>query len=133
MDPINLLDNKSFLFTFWKPLLGYSYIVIILFDFIIAPILMPELYHILGYPPSIWIPLTTSYGGVLHLSVAGILGATAWTHGMADVEAMRNMPDYSNIPTDQPQNGGVNIQVNQQPLKHRHADIDIPPENEIKN
>lgn len=65
----------------WRPLMGWTYITICIFDFIVAPILNYVFFGKLGLDFVSWKPLTMSDGGVFHISMGAILGVTAWQRG----------------------------------------------------
>ena len=67
---------------YWKTAVAWTYIVICLFDFVIASILVMLLsYHSKGaIPYAQWTPLTLQGGGLFHVAIGAILGVAAWTH-----------------------------------------------------
>lgn len=90
------IDKQTeWLRTNWKPLAAYTYIAICLFDFILAPILTAFMSAYLHIPYVPWLPLTLQGGAMFHLSFGAILGASAYTNGLAQLEAVKNLPDYS--------------------------------------
>lgn len=66
----------------WRPAMAWSYMIICLFDFIIAPILW-SLFMAAnkGNVTEAWSPLTLQGAGLFHLSMGAILGVTAWSRG----------------------------------------------------
>ena len=62
----------------WRPAMAWSYMIICLFDFIIAPsgIAFLITFHSSSIPP--WQSLTLSNGGIMHLAFGAILGVSAW-------------------------------------------------------
>lgn len=66
----------------WRPLLAYNYALIILWDFFIAPILMPFIYHYLNIAYVPWQPLTLQSGGLFHIAMCSVLGVSAWGRTM---------------------------------------------------
>ena len=88
----------------WRPALAWAYVAIVVFDFVIAPLIMmaffgqaqsstmlpvgltaAEYIEILkALPPAIyhaWSPLTLQAGGFFHIAMGGILGIGSWTRG----------------------------------------------------
>lgn len=64
----------------WRPACGWMYIVVCLFDFMIAPILWSLLQSIShGAVNSQWQPLTLQGAGLFHVAMGAVLGITA--HG----------------------------------------------------
>lgn len=83
-------NNKSsehWMKAYWRPAMGWLYMAICAFDFIVGPVLsltMPAVLAGIGvdsvnYTP--WESLTLSNGGLIHLAFGAILGVTAWTRG----------------------------------------------------
>jgi hypothetical protein len=64
----------------WRPAMGWLYMAICGFDFIIAPVasmIMPFLpWAHLAY--TAWMPITLQSGGLIHLAFGSVLGITAW-------------------------------------------------------
>jgi amino acid transporter len=82
--------------TYWHFIFIYAYTAICLFDFLFAPIAMIIIDGILKLPITPWQPITPSY---FHLAAGGIISAIAYTKGQAEVENVKNQPDFSNVPT----------------------------------
>ena len=95
----------------WRPLCGITYIVICLFDFLVAPAwyayvhssydifrvfdvasrinngnLSLEVVRILQHR---WEPVTLGGAGTFHMAFGAILGVAAWTRGAEKVEVVR--------------------------------------------
>lgn len=102
------MKKTSWIANNWRPLSAMVYLLINLFDFVLAPVwyeakrdkfadLVPIVkdldptvqVHILQ-PRSQWEPLTLQGGGTFHLSFGAILGAAAWTRGREKIEDSRN-------------------------------------------
>lgn len=66
----------------WRPAMAWSYMIICLFDFIVAPVLW-SLFMAAnkGNVTEAWSPLTLQGAGLFHLSMGAILGVTAWSRG----------------------------------------------------
>jgi hypothetical protein len=98
----------------WRPLIAITYVAISLFDFIIAPIGHIILSHYFNIPYKQWNPLTLEAGGFFHISFGAILGAGSYTKGLAEVENIKNQPDFSTcgeqIVQNQTQTGNIDIQ-----------------------
>jgi hypothetical protein len=90
--------DQYFFVKYFRETAGVIYLSICCFDFVIAPCLTAVYfaYTKQAYVP--WTPLTTSGGGLFHLSFLAILGVSSYTHGMAQIETIRNQPDFSNAP-----------------------------------
>jgi len=77
----NVQADSTWLNKTWRPMVGYTYILICLFDFIIAPVINYIFFLKSEQPLIHWTSLTLSNGGLFHLSMGAILGITSWTRG----------------------------------------------------
>lgn len=84
------LQNETWVRKYWRPVLGWHYIVVCTFDFVIAPLLVIILRAFFDVQMEAWLPLTLKEGGLYHLSMGGILGVTAWTRGKEKQIALEN-------------------------------------------
>lgn len=83
---IDLLDkavqNDTWFKSYWRPMMGWLYMAICAFDFIIAPIVSMFIpLWLKGTPYEPWKSITLENGGMIHLAFGAILGVTAWTRG----------------------------------------------------
>src|SRR5882672_10978348 len=88
-------ESESFMRKYWRPLCAIVYLTIVLFDFLIAPILL-GVYSI--YTKSAlqqWQPLTVQGGAIFHLSFGAILGISSWTRGNEIRDNNRYIADYN--------------------------------------
>ena len=70
---------------YWRPAMGWLYMVMCAFDFIIFP-LLSQVGPILRKTPYIpWESLTLSNGGLIHIAFGAILGVAAWTRGQEKI------------------------------------------------
>ena len=67
----------------WRPMMGFTYMVICVFDFIVAPILwsLVQAYQS-GNVTLQWVPLTMSSGGFFHIAMGAVCGVAAYTRGV---------------------------------------------------
>jgi hypothetical protein len=66
----------------WRPMMAVVYMIIVFFDFVIAPvILMLFSTFILQSEVIIWDPLTTQDGAMFHIAMGAAIGITAWSRG----------------------------------------------------
>jgi len=75
----------------WRPAMGWQYMIVCGFDFIIAPILwsvVQSLYK--GNITDQWDPLTLQSGGLYHIAMGAILGVTVWSRGQEKIAIMKN-------------------------------------------
>lgn len=67
--------------THWRSYMAMQYLVVCIFDFIIFPIGWALLQDKHGGLLAQWVPITLNNGGMYHMSMATIIGITAWTKG----------------------------------------------------
>jgi len=84
------IQKEHWIRVYWRPSMGWLYMAICAFDFIIFPLMMifyPLLAKILGltatYMP--WQSLTLTNGGLIHMAFGAILGVAAWTRGQEKI------------------------------------------------
>ena len=91
----NNTATEHWMKSYWRPAMGWLYMAICAFDFIVGPILsltMPAVLSSIGvesvtYTP--WESLTLSNGGLIHLAFGAILGVTAWTRGVEKIQSSK--------------------------------------------
>lgn len=70
----------------WRPAMGYSYMMICIFDFIVAPVLWSVVQAWQSGNVTLqWQPLTLIAGGFFHIAMGAVLGVAAWTRGAEKV------------------------------------------------
>jgi hypothetical protein len=77
----------------WRPIVAISYVVIILFDFVVAPILWSVVQvnnEIMIESIKQWTPLTLESGGLFHMAIGAILGVAAFTRGQEKIQRLRS-------------------------------------------
>jgi hypothetical protein len=96
----NRLHEDNWIRAYWRPGMGWLYMLICFVDFVLFPLLAMFIPAILknlagiedvAYIP--WASLTLSNGGLIHLAFGAILGITAWTRGAEKVERLRHDRD----------------------------------------
>lgn len=84
----NWIENK------WRPAMGWMYMIVCIFDFIIFPILWAVAQIFQKTPLSQWEPLTLIGAGLFHIAMGGVLGVTAWSRGKEKILGVSgNKPD----------------------------------------
>lgn len=79
-------QEETWIKTMWRPSMGWLYMAICAFDFIIAPIVSMFIpLWLKGTPYTPWKSITLENGGMIHLSFGAILGVTAWTRGQEKI------------------------------------------------
>lgn len=117
MDPYDPLENgESWLNKTWRPAAAVVYLIICLFDFVIAPAFMGfksanisvMAQSLKGLDPAVaiaiiqnrtpWVPLTMQGSGLFHVAFGAILGVAAWTRGNAQIEQIRQSGESDRSP-----------------------------------
>lgn len=63
---------------YWRPAMGWQYLVVCLFDFMFAPMFMSWFSFFTKTPLVPWVPLTLQGGGLYHLSMGTVVGITSY-------------------------------------------------------
>ena len=83
--------KEDFMTSKWRPMMAFTYMITILFDFVLGPILYNILQYLNpGQAVGMWVPLTLQGGGMYHIAMGAILGISAFTRGkekVAEIEA----------------------------------------------
>lgn len=62
----------------WRPLIALQYVLVCLFDFIIAPVITFAFFYYTGGQYVQWSPITLTATGLYHLAMGAVLGVTSW-------------------------------------------------------
>jgi hypothetical protein len=88
-------EEEHWVKAYWRPAMGWLYMVICFMDFVGFPLLTMFLPVIekgfgvqIGYTP--WASLTLSNGGLVHLAFGAILGVSAFTRGQEKLAKVNN-------------------------------------------
>lgn len=78
--------NEHWAKSFWRPAMGWLYMIICFMDFVGFPLLtifLPIIFKPFGLimPYTAWTSLTLSNGGLIHLAFGAILGVSAFSRG----------------------------------------------------
>jgi hypothetical protein len=96
----NSEKNQLWIREYWRPMMAFVYMGVIIFDFVIGPIFWSIIqYYALaqGNVALQWVPLTAAAGGLFHVSMGAILGASAYTRGMEKIRTIENDDGNSNV------------------------------------
>jgi hypothetical protein len=75
----------------WRPAMGWMYMIICTFDFIIFPILWSMLQAVNQGSVTIpWQPITLQGAGLFHMAMGAIVGVTAWSRGQEKLGGVIN-------------------------------------------
>jgi hypothetical protein len=85
----------------WRPMMGWMYMIVCVFDFIIFPILwtLIQSHDAHGIVGTEWEPLTLKGAGLFHMAMGAVLGVAAWSRGQEKITAMTQGID---APSDTP-------------------------------
>lgn len=84
---------------YWRPTLAYSYVVICLFDFMMAPIMNALLSYYTGAIYIPWTSLTMSEGGFYHIAMGATIGVSAWSRGQEKIKRILTGEEAISEPT----------------------------------
>lgn len=82
------MSEAPWLKTYWRPAMAWQYMVVCLFDFVLAPIMMVWLSAATGTPIVPWASLTLQGSGLYHLAMGAVIGVTAWSRGKEKIKKM---------------------------------------------
>lgn len=71
-DQENWVDNK------WRPAMGWMYLGVCVFDFMVFPVLWAWAQTVQGTPITQWSPLTLQGAGLFHMAMGAVLGIAVW-------------------------------------------------------
>jgi hypothetical protein len=88
---------------FWRPAMGWMYMLICLLDMAVFPIAWSILQATTHQPITQWNPLTLQGAGLFHIAMGAVLGITAFGRTQEKINGATN--GGSQIPTAGPQSG----------------------------
>ena len=103
-DEPNNKPTEDFATAKWRPFMGWTYMAICFFDFVIGPIMNVAFSIITKTPLIPWKSLTLDNGGLFHLAMGAVLGVAAYGRTQEKVAKIDNgipLPG-SSIPTPPP-------------------------------
>lgn len=71
-------DKESWINKNWRSAVAWQYVIVCLFDFVIAPIFFAVLAIMTKTPIVPWKPITVVESGLYHLAMGAICGVTSW-------------------------------------------------------
>ena len=87
------MNHESWLNSRWRPMMGWMYMVVCIFDFIIFPIAWSLLQvSAEGVVTSQWDPLTLKGAGLFHMAMGAVLGIAAWSRGQEKMAGVISRP-----------------------------------------
>ena len=76
----------------WRPFMGWTYMAICFFDFVIGPVMNVAFSIITKTPLIAWKSLTLDNGGLFHLAMGAVLGVAAYGRTQEKVSKIENPP-----------------------------------------
>jgi hypothetical protein len=99
--PTDSTDSEQAWFnTRWRPAMAWQYLIVCLFDFMVAPILM-GLYSTYTGDFHSWEPLTIRGGGLYHLSMGAVVGVAVWSRGKEKMMLINTEGSATEGPADE--------------------------------
>jgi len=88
------IQNEHWIKSYWRPAMGWLYMLICFVDFVLFPAMtmfLPAIFKSFGVAMqySAWQSLTLSNGGLMHIAFGAILGVAAWSRGQEKISDMR--------------------------------------------
>jgi len=71
-------NAESKISRYWRPAMGWMYMTVCIFDFIIFPALWSLYLGEMKQPITQWQPLTLQATGFFHMAMGAVLGIAAW-------------------------------------------------------
>jgi hypothetical protein len=81
----------------WRPMMGWMYMVVCMFDMILFPILWSLLQTVTHTPITQWNPLTLQGAGLFHIAMGAVLGIAAFGRTQEKLNGANN--GGANIPS----------------------------------
>lgn len=73
----------------WRPMMALVIMIVILFDFILAPVLWGAASIFLHVALVQWMPATLGSGGIFYVAMGSYLGITSFTRGQEKLEKIK--------------------------------------------
>lgn len=74
--------KEDWMNTKWRPMMGWSYMVTCVADFVVFPVLWSVLQTLQGGQVTVqWNPITLQGAGLYHMAMGAVLGIAAWSRG----------------------------------------------------
>jgi hypothetical protein len=80
----------------WRPLMAWVYAIVVLFDFMIAPILLGIYCAVFKQPYIEWKSLTIQGGGMFHIAMGAVIGVSSYGHSQ---EKINGAVDNGTVPS----------------------------------
>lgn len=98
---MNDIQKDDFMNRQWRPMMGWMYMVVCIFDFIIFPIgfTIVQFYEVEAVNDAFrqWQPITLLGGGLFHLAMGAVLGVAAWSRGQEKMTGNLHSSSYNEV------------------------------------
>jgi Holin of 3TMs, for gene-transfer release len=81
----NSKQNEDWMVKKWRPMMGWTYMLICILDMAIFPIMWSVVQVVTKSPLVQWNPLTLQGGGLFHIAMGAVLGISAWSRGQEKI------------------------------------------------
>ena len=83
----------------WRPMMGWMYMLVCMFDMIIFPVLWSLLQTVTQTPITQWNPLTLQGAGLFHIAMGAVLGIAAFGRTQEKLNGANNGGAQASAPT----------------------------------
>lgn len=93
VNKIKITRGERWFHNKWRPAIAWQYFIVNIFDFIIGPYahtIITSLIFGIDTVSQQWQPLTLQGGGVYHIAMLTIIGATSWQRTNEKIQMMKN-------------------------------------------
>ena len=96
--------KEDWMNTQWRPMMGWMYMTVCVFDFIIFPILWSIIQSVdpQGSVTTPWVPLTLQGGGLFHVAMGAVLGVAAYGRTQEKIAFGMPQPPVPPAPPPEP-------------------------------
>lgn len=137
----NTKPKEDWMNTKWRPAMGWMYMTVCIFDFIIFPIMFTivQFWETQAANDAFrqWQPLTLVGAGLFHMAMGAVLGISAWSRGQEKIQgvagqssSMNSFPtSYGSQPTNTALTNGMYNQQNytQNSYEQTYDNISVSP------
>jgi hypothetical protein len=88
LDVSGVLPSSDWISARWRPAMGWMYMAVCVFDFIVFPIFWTVAQGFMKNTLVEWEPLTLKSTGLFHFAMGAVLGINAWSRGQEKMTAM---------------------------------------------
>lgn len=82
--------DDTWIKNFWRPAIAWQYVIVCLFDFVFAPILMGLYSYFAHTPIVLWVPITNQ---MYHTSMLAIITTAAYSRGQEKIAKINSDTD----------------------------------------